>query len=194
MFMRLISRVLPSFASCGLMLVVSAGAAAQEKAQATASPSSCSRETALEIVKRQVDLTKAFDDDGRLIAVLVRAADLVWPYQQPKARATFTEAFELARRNFKAKGDDPTQEGRSSAEGVDLRYTVISAIANRDPEWARKLSKQIREEDAQEAQAKAGKDKVRDERTAANLLNTATALLTTDQANALGFAKSSLPY
>jgi flagellar motor protein MotB len=192
--MRLTSKALPSFALGGLMLVVIAGAAAQERTQASASPSSCTRENALEIIQQQIDLTRTLDDDGRRIAVLLRASDSIWPYQQEKARAAFAEAFEVARRDFKAKGDDPTQEGRSSAEGVDRRYTVISAIANRDPEWARKLSKQIREEDVQEAQAKAGKDKVRNERTAANLLNTATSLLTTDQANALGFAKSSLAY
>jgi hypothetical protein len=192
--MCLISKALPSLALGGLMLVVSAGAAAQEKAQAPAPPSSCSRENALEIIQQQIDLTKTFDDDVRRIAVLLRASDLSWPYQQEKARATFADAFDVARRDFKAKGDDPTHEGRSMVEGVDPRYTVITAIAKRDPEWARKLSKQIRDEDAQEAQEKAGKDKVRDERTATNLLNTATSLLTTDQANALGFAKSSLAY
>ncbi len=192
--MRLISRALPTFACGGLMLVFGVGGAAQEKAQAPGILSSCARENALEIIQQQVDLSKTFDDDIRRIAVLLRAADLIWPYQRERSRATFAEAFDVARRNFNAKGDDPTNEGRSMVEGVDPRYTVITAIAKRDLEWAGKLSKQIRDEDAQEAQEKAGKDKVRDERTAMNLLNTAIALLTTDQAAALAFARSSLAY
>jgi hypothetical protein len=66
--MRHISKALPSFALGGLMLVVSAGAAAQEKTQAPAPPSSCSRENALEIMQQQIDLTKTFDNDVRRIA------------------------------------------------------------------------------------------------------------------------------
>lgn len=193
--MRQISKALSSFALCGLMLAVSAGGgAAQEKTQAPAPPSSCSREDALEIIQQQIDLTRTFDDDVRRIAVLLRASDLIWPYQQEKARAAFTDAFDVATRNFKEKGDKSSFEGRLEVQGVDRRYTVITAIAKRDPDWARKLSKRILEDDAKEAEQKAAKDTVRDARTGENLLGAAASLVTTDLATALGFAKSGLAY
>ena len=56
----------------------------------------CTPDNALAMIQQQVDLTKTFDDPVRRITVLIRAADLLWPYQQDKARASFTEAFELA--------------------------------------------------------------------------------------------------
>jgi hypothetical protein len=192
--MRPISKALLSFALGGLMLVVSAGAAAQEKAQAPAPPSSCSRENALQIIQQQIDLTKTFDDDGRRIAVLLRASDLIWPYQQEKARAAFTDAFDVATRNFKAKGDKPFNEGRLVVQGPDQRYTVITAIAKRDPVWAGKLSKQILQEEADEARDKATKDPRQDARTGEKLLGTAYSLLTSDQTTAISFAQSSLAY
>ncbi|MFN2517060.1 MAG: hypothetical protein ABR556_12705, partial [Pyrinomonadaceae bacterium] len=54
---------------------------AQDKSQKPTLPSSsCSRENALTIVQQQIDLTKTIDDDVRRITVLLRAADLIWPY------------------------------------------------------------------------------------------------------------------
>ena len=61
----------------------------------------CTRDNALDIIKQQVDLTRTFNDSGRRIAVLIRAADLLWPHEQKRARAVFTEAFELAIENEK---------------------------------------------------------------------------------------------
>ena len=190
--MRLVCKALPFFGWCGLMLAVSA--AAQEKTQSPAPPSSCSRENALEIIQQQIDLTKTFDNEVRRIAVLLRAADLIWPYQQEKARAAFTDAFDVATRNFKAKGDKPSNEGRLIVQGPDQRYTVITAIAKRDPAWAGKLSKQILQEEADEARDKATKDARQDARTGEKLLGTAYSLLASDQTTAMSFAQSSLAY
>jgi hypothetical protein len=53
------------------------------------------------MIKQQVDLSKTFNDSVRRISVLIRAADLLWPYEQDKARAVFTEAFDLAKENEK---------------------------------------------------------------------------------------------
>jgi len=140
-----------SLALGGLSLVLALSGWAQEKTQAQAAPSSCSRESALEIIQQQIDLSKTLDDDVRRIAVLLRASDLLWPYQQERARATFSDAFEVAARQYKEKGDKPFNEGRLIVGVPDQRYTVISAIAKRDPVWAGKLSKQIGEEEADEA-------------------------------------------
>ena len=189
-----ISNVTVFFAMCGLMFATSVSSWAQEKAQGPAPSSSCSRENALAIIQQQIDLAKTLDSDVRRIAVLLRASDLIWPYQQEKARATFSEAFDVAVRNFKEKGDKPFNEGRLVVQGPDQRYTVITAIARRDPVWAGKLSKQILQEEADDARDKATKDAGQDARTGEKLLGAASALLSSDPATALSFARSSLKY
>jgi hypothetical protein len=192
--MRIFSKTIAFFASCGLILVVAVSSWAQEKGQAPVSPSSCTRENALEITQQQIDLTRTFDNDVRRVAVLLRASDLIWPYQQEKARATFSEAFDIATRNFKEKGDKPSREGKLVVQGPDQRYTVITAIARRDPAWAGKLSRQILQDEADEAREKAAKDQSQDARTGEKLLVAATSLLSSDPATALAFARSSLSY
>jgi hypothetical protein len=169
-------------------------AAAQDKPQTITPPaSSCSRDNALGIIERQVDLTRTIDNDGKRIDLLLRAADLIWPFAQDKARGTFGEAFELGRRDFKETGAKDTNFGRSIVGGIDYRYRVITAIAKRDPAWAKKLSKQILDEEAQEAADKAQKDSGQAQ-TASNLLGTAMSLVPSDQVAAVEFARISLRY
>src|SRR5437764_9946424 len=125
-------------------------APAQDKTQTTAAPpSSCSRDNALSIIQRQIDLSKTIDQDERRITVLLKAADLTWPLEQDKARATFTDAFDIATRQFKEKGEKDSSDGRSKMQGTDYRYTVITGIAKRDSAWARRLTKQILDEEAE---------------------------------------------
>lgn len=157
-------------------------------------PSSCQRDDALNLIQQQIDAGKLIDDDVKRIVVLIRAADLLWPYRQDKARAALREAFDLATRNYKEKGDEPHLEGHLIVQAPDQRYRVIGAIARRDPAWARKLSDQMLEEEGKEAEEKATKDFERDARTAEKLLSAASSLLSSDQAAALRFARSSLRY
>ena len=156
--------------------------------------STCSRDSALEIVQRQIDLSKTIDNDVKRIAVLMRAADVTWPFEQDKARTTFTDAFEIATRVFKEKGAQDTRSGQfSMARGIDHRYRVITEIAKRDSAWARKLMKQILDEETQEAADNAAKDSAQ-ARTGEKLLGVATSLISSDQAAALAFARNSLAY
>lgn len=167
---------------------------AQDKPQPVPTPlSTCSRDSALEIVQRQVDLSKTIDSDVKRIAVLLRAGDTAWPFEQDKARASFADAFEIATRNFKDKGDKDTRDGRLRVQGVDQRYRVITAIAKRDSAWARKLSKQILDEEALEAADKVAKDSSYPS-TGDKLLTLARSLLESDRATALVFARNSLSY
>lgn len=167
---------------------------AQDKPQPVATPAStCSRESALEIVARQVDLSKTIDNDVKRIDVLLRAGDTAWSFEQDKARASFADAFEIATRVFKEKGAPDTRDGRMGVQGIDYRYRVITAIAKRDSAWARKLSKQILDEEAQEAADKAAKNSSYPH-TSDKLLSMARSLLDSDQTAALGFARSSLGY
>ena len=126
--------------------------------------------------------------------VMLRAADLAWLYDQTKARATFVDAFEIATRNFKEKGDKDTNDGRLRVQGIDHRYRVINAIAKRDSAWARKLLKQILDEETQEAADKAAKDSSQINRTGEKILNLATSLVSSDQPAALALARNSLSY
>ena len=172
-----------------------ARAQAQKKSEATAPISSCNRNGALEIIRQQIDATKTFDNSVQRITVLIRAADLLWPYQQDKARAAFAESFGLAKQNFKEAGDEPRREGTFSRVTVpDQRYTVINAIARRDLAWARKLTDQMLKDQQREAEEKATKDTQQEARTGEKLLTIADSLLSSDQSAALGFAANSLRY
>ena len=95
---------------------------------------------------------------------------------------------------FKEKGDEVHKEGiRLFAVKPDQRYTVINAIAKRDPCWARKLIDQMLAESANEAKEATGK-KGEDFATADKLLALAVALMDSDQTAALNFARSSFSY
>src|SRR6266851_5915951 len=154
----------------------------------------CQRDDALNVIQQQIEASKLIDDEVKRISVLIRAAELVWPYRQDKARAALRDAFDLATRNYKEKGDEPSLQGHLVVQAADQRYRVIGAIARRDAAWARKLSDQILEEEAKEAEEKLTKNFERDARTAEKLLAAASALLPSDQPAALRFARASLRY
>src|SRR6185369_8530348 len=79
----------------------------------------CTRENALDTTKQQTLNTRTFDNVVQRIAVLLRAADLLWPHEQDKAMAAFMEAFDLAVQNFKEHGDQITRAPK----------TIVSARA-----------------------------------------------------------------
>lgn len=190
------SKVLCNFPlrlSLCLVATLSTSSFAQEKKGLTSSPS-CNPENAFAILERQTAATKTFDDQVERIAVLIRAADLLWPLQQENARAVFTEAFELAKQHYKEKGDDPSREGHFLMISVpDQRFVVIQAIAKRDLAWAKKLIAEILNEQQLEAREKNDKN-ARQEKTAEKLLGLASTLAASDQPAALSFARSSLQY
>ncbi|MDX6383700.1 MAG: hypothetical protein QOK48_1273 [Blastocatellia bacterium] len=167
----------------------------QEKSQPlTTRPSSCSRDGALEIIQQQIAFSKTIDNSVQRITVLIRAADLLWPFQQPKSRAAFSEAFDLAVQNFKEKGAPDARDGKLIIGMPDQRYTVIGAIAKRDSIWAKKLTEQMLKEEQREAADKPTKDVGSDVRTAERLLTTAMDLLVSDETSAMNFARTSLQY
>ncbi len=175
------------------MIAAPSPASAQTKTSQSSS-TLCTRDNALQTIRQQIDFTRTFDDQVRRITVLLRAADMMWPYQQDNARAAFSEAFDLAQQNFKEKGDKPISTGHLIEEVPDQRYAVIATIAKRDARWARKLADQMLKEETREAEEKSTKDDEQDARTAEKLLSTATSLLETDREAALHFAQSSLRY
>lgn len=121
----------------------------------------CDIPRSLAVVAQQVSDTKEMEDPAGRVAVLVRAADLLWPHEEKSARAVFAEAFELASAHFRARGDETrTDKGRadSSLAGLsiqlpDQRFVVLRAVARRDATWARELSERVAQETAREAEA-----------------------------------------
>ena len=96
----------------------------------------CTQENALEMIRQQIAFTRTFNDSVRRIMVLIRAADLLWPHQQDKARAAFTEAFELATEAEKQTEQKGPRSLIRRMQTPDQRYLVIRAVAKRDPAWA----------------------------------------------------------
>src|SRR6185436_20919351 len=97
--------------------VLSHNALAQNKEQSINPQSSCSRDNALNIIQRQIDLGKTIDSDAKRISLTLRAADLMWPAEQEKSRVAFSDAFDIAARLFKEKGAPDSSDGRLRVQG-----------------------------------------------------------------------------
>jgi hypothetical protein len=177
-----------------MIYLLSCSALGQKKPRNPVS-SLCGHDSAVQIIQGQIAMTKTFDDSVKRIRVLIRAADLLWPHENAKARAAFIEAFDLATQDHKEKGDGMRREGVGLISEIpDQRYAVISAIGKRDLAWARKLSAQMLDEETREAKEAQSPDPEDSRRTNDKLLTIASGLLPTDQAGALSFARSSLRY
>ncbi len=191
------SHTLPSPRACALVAVLCAfaPAAAQVGPASAAVNPSCTRDSALSLARQQLDASKLVDDQVRRVAVMVRAADLLWTHERQRARAAFAEAFELAAANFKEKGDEPKRDGLAfQITTPDQRYVVVDAVARRDPAWAKRLTEQLLKRDAEEAESSAARNPQRDLRTASKLLELAASLLPSDFESSLAYARISLRY
>ncbi len=153
----------------------------------------CNRDNAVEIIKQQVDLTKTFNDPNRRITVLIRAADLLWPYHQDKVRAIFAEAFDLALENEKENEQKAPRSLLLRLQISDQRYVVIRAIAKRDPAWAKELTRQMMKP-ARDSEASSTRSSFENSLTAERLLDSARKLMATDLNTSLELARSSLNY
>lgn len=167
-------------------------------AQKKAVSSLCTPDNALDTTKQQILITRTFDNPVHRITVLLRAADLLWPYDQEKSLAAFMEAFDFAVQIFKEKGDQIQRTSSSRFAAVipipDQRFVVLSAFAKRDPARARKLSEQMLRDEASEAADKPATDDQSKRRTADKLLTMAYGLASTDPATAVNFARQSFRY
>ena len=158
--------------------------------QSKVKSSLCTSANSVETIREQIEASRTFDDNRQRLRVLLRSADLLWPYRRPAARAAFAEAFELANLNLKNK--DPKKENPASAP--DQRYLVISAIAKRDLDWATKLTEQLLKEEAKQVEEAAAKTSRDDLATAAKLLDAALYLLPSNVSAAMQFARRSFSF
>lgn len=155
----------------------------------------CTRDSALDFIHQQNAVAKTFDNTVQRIAVMLRTADLSWPYEQERARATFLEAFDIASQYFKEVGAADRRDSQFHVtRGIDQRYKVISAFAKRDPVAARKLSEKILGEEEKEATEKSSDPAAESRNKAEKLLEVANNLITIDQSAAIAFARASLRY
>ena len=158
-------------------------ASAQAKRAESSKSPLCTHDNALETIKQQVSFTRTFNDSIQRITVLIRAADLVWPHQQDKARAAFTEAFELATQVEKETAHESPRSIIRRMQTPDQRYVVIRAVAKRDPSWARTLTRQMLKRETDDRTS--ARDSFSDLLTAEKLLSTATEMISTDRNTAL---------
>ncbi len=180
-------------AFCALLLVPLQSFAQTDQ---TSKPSLCIRENAVETIRQQVDLAKTFDNNVRRIAVLSRAADLLWPLEPAKAQTIFGEAFDLAvqREKEKLEQSKGVQPSRLLMEAPDQRFVVIRTVAKRDSALAKKLMAQIVKADLPTQTEKPASDSTNDVLIAQRLLTSATQMLPVDSATAMEFARTSLRY
>ena len=151
----------------------------------------CTRDNGLEMIRQQVELSKNFNPTQR-ITTLVRAADLLWPNQQDRARAAFTEAFDLAIETEK----DAAKRSQSlivRMQVPDQRHLVIRAVAKRDSAWAKELIQQLVKIDT-ESEMTPSRDSLNNVLTASRLTQSAMQMLTTDLNAGLELARASLNY
>jgi len=163
------------------------------KTAPTAVSALCNRDSGANIVAEQISASQTMNDMPQRIGVLIRAADVLWPPQEQKARAAFAEAMELAIQDFRDAGEVIKQEGRLPVQQPDQRFVVIAAIAKRDRQWSRKLSDQVFEEETK-AENKPAKDLTADYQRPPKLFAVAYSLLPDNPEAALMFARSSLRY
>src|SRR5688572_21360935 len=173
-----------------VLVVLSTLVPAQSKTAGAGDSPLCTRDNALEMIKQQIDLTKTFSYSFQRIAVLTRAADLLWPYQQDRARAVLTEAFEIATELEKENAEKGPRSLLLRMQYPDQRYIVIRAIAKRDPRWARDLTQRM----LQLGDASPTRDSLSDLLTAERLLESARNLISTDKNTAIELAQASFKY
>ena len=167
-------------------------ALAQPKPGSVSESSLCNRENALEMIKQQIALSRTVGESPRRILLLIRSADLLWSYQQGKARNVFTEAFELAVENEKEKVSNASRVLVRRLQTPDQRYIVISAIARKDSVWAKELTRKVLKSAIDDVPSTS--DPFENLLTAAKLLDTAYGILPTDMNVALDLARASFNY
>ncbi|HET6975591.1 MAG TPA: hypothetical protein VFI24_04665 [Pyrinomonadaceae bacterium] len=145
------------------------------------------------MIKQQVVLTRTFNDPIRRITALIRAADLLWPYDQEKARAVFTEAFDLAKESEKETEQKGARSLLLRLQKPDQRYVVISAVARRDIAWAKELTRQLLKV-ANDSAGSSTRSSFENALTATRLLDSAIKLIDTDISAAFDLARISLNY
>jgi hypothetical protein len=180
-----------------VLLLLSATASAQstDRQRVQISSPLCTRTNALDTIQQQIASTKSFNNTIQRIDVLLRSADLLWPYEREKSLAAFLEAFDLAKQNYKETVDGSNGDSKFLVSNVpDQRFKVITAFAKRAPAEARKLSEQALNDDKRDLENDSTAQQKSRKSPGEKLLEVAHSLVETDAALSATFARASLRY
>ena len=183
------SRALVSICSLTILLAA-AHVVAQSPLQS--SGSICRKNEAVDTIRQQILVSKTLDDPLQRIALLIRAADLLWALDNERARAAFTEAFDVATDHEQTNLAKPVKT--VLLFNPDQRYVVIRAVAKRQPDWAKALTKKALQQDKQVSEQIELLDPRRAVITGKRLLESAIKLLPVDGNIAMDLAVMSLSY
>lgn len=160
----------------------------------------CGVKRALGLGAQQLSEAKALENGAQRSAVLTRAAELLWAYDEARARALFADAFEIASAHYGEHGQESIQRKPSRPDAKmsgltyslpDPRLTVIRAVSPRDPAWAQKLATRAAEETQRRA-ADASAPAPREGGPGDRLLWMARSLMPNDTALAVSVARQAL--
>jgi hypothetical protein len=179
-----------------VLILFAATAAPPTLAQIKQSPPSrsalCKREISLDMIQQQIGQTRTFSDSVQRVTVLIRAAEVLWPHEQKKARETFTEAFQVATQLEKENDPKRPKAEILILQVADQRYVVLRAVARKDSAWAKELASQILKTSDSEATSTASP--AENAVHATRILLAANNLIATDFNAALDLGRVSLNY
>ena len=169
-------------------------AAAQVMAQNPAQPSgaTCRKNEAVDSIREQISVSKTLDDPLQRITLLIRTADLLWPLDNERSRAAFTEAFDVATEYEQTNLSKPVKMLLMFQE--DQRYLVIRTVAKREASFAKALTKKALQQDKQAAEEFAVKDPRAAVLTGQKLFSAALKLVAVDTNTAMNLADTGLGY
>ncbi len=92
------------------------------------------------VLDRILEAQKGFSDPSLRIAIQLQVADLLWGFDEPRARALFANALKTSEKLANEKVGAPVELNSYSP-----RMASIKAILQRDPDWASRLAEALGE-------------------------------------------------
>lgn len=140
------------------------GGGAKPRTGSTREAPTLEQQYALAVLEQLLSSSKEFEDGQLRIRTQVQAADILWPYDEPRARGIFKDAFDaIASAKLKQGKEDAASAflPGGAAPLTALRGEVLSVVARRDPDLAESLIgslKDARGEDDATNPDKAGRE------------------------------------
>ncbi len=155
----------------------------------------CDQDFARMLVEQQINEGKSVEETDKLVKIYLRSADFLWKFDEPTARTYFAQAFDIAEKRFNEKGfeqEKKTEKLQMTVSKPDYRMQVISQIAKKDGEWAKKLSEKLLKE--YEAAVKDREDNYDKDREVRELLAIAYQLVESNPELSLYFYRRAMQY
>jgi hypothetical protein len=116
------------------------GGGAKPRAGSTREVPTLEQQYALAVLEQLLSSSKGFEDDRLRIKTQVQVADILWPYDEPRARGLFKDAFDATASAKLEKGKEALAPPLGGAAPLAaLRGEVLGVVARRDSDLAEKL-------------------------------------------------------